>query len=1005
MATFEEQIQQRVLALASSGASDAEIDAFIADAMSAKSSFGPKPVEPVSTITGMTPSEAQARGEAGMEALQAGVAETAAATPPAIMRYGGPVAAGIATGGMSYFPQAASMVGAFGLSEAGAQTLENIFTGEEFRPKQIGVSAMYGVAQPLSIAQTNRAFGLVADNIRAGQGVVNFLANVGLQTAASETARAVDDQRGFFDAILEKPATLTDIALRFGVPTATSLVGTRLSYNTARAEQAASRAEQLTKERFGRRFVLGELLEGYSDMDRRAYADKIPVVVDALDNLGTDISTTVVNAFKGLPGSDDVANGLLKTGAIGRIEQLQAAANAAKRAQEQADAAYLQAGREASADLPKFEENARKAGIEAGRRYALYQVGLRDEFGVKPGDIFIGSATRKQQVEDLAAAAEGSVKTGISSLYDAAGIGINDPVVNMELLVDSISRRIGDKNARVEIMQAIDAKAKSLPTLINADGTLSRSSFLRIRDDIASQLTQAGNTPNYANKVAGQAYQAIVEASEAFMQARDPAKLQSLKTANAANRSIVEAVTGLEPELRESVIPMLKTGRINDVVRLIESPSAIKVADEIEAYASALRGIGDPASKAAADRFKEQTYKAIRDELVENSALSVGGIDDLFRRVDAGQLAKRVDALRANKFPVERLGLGKSDGIKALAKLSNEYGLSVEDANRFLNDLQDIGPRAAEAHFHYEKAARDYLTSGTPAEQKRHLNRMQLEARKAKMDYQTSERLLARARLDPLAELFTSTSLNLNPDTSKNGKYVLALLDAGPYNVRRLMNSLEGPALAQAGIPPAEVARRSRLADTIRKSTAREVFLNSVESSIGPDDKSVAFQQVTNFFYGDSAAASRQRESFVALLGKKTFEELKDKYAKPINSVLQTAKNYGSRIYQFSPETTVAASAVSMVGAAGAPGASGLPGAQRGKILKGWFDDIRATIRNGRINTAYLKFVDPEFSEAYRKSAYNLDRFLNASPRNLVAYQIAQQKDDEANNPQQSPAR
>ncbi len=115
MATFEDQIKQKVLELASAGATEKEIDAFVSDAMSGRSALKAEQPETVSTITGMTPAQAQARAEAGMQALEAGTREFAEAVPPAVARYGVPVAAGMATAPLSFPAAAATMTGTLGL--------------------------------------------------------------------------------------------------------------------------------------------------------------------------------------------------------------------------------------------------------------------------------------------------------------------------------------------------------------------------------------------------------------------------------------------------------------------------------------------------------------------------------------------------------------------------------------------------------------------------------------------------------------------------------------------------------------------------------------------------------------------------------------------------------------------------------------------------------------------------------------------------------------------------
>ncbi|MFN9898996.1 MAG: hypothetical protein ACK55Z_09435, partial [bacterium] len=113
---------------------------------------------------------------------------------------------------------------------------------KEYRPREVGSAMAFGPATPLRIAQTNKLLGLAADNLKASQGVVNFLAQAGLQTAATETARAIDNDKSFLDSIFQAPTTFTEAGVRFGIPAVVSGIGARVAYRSAAAEQAAERA-------------------------------------------------------------------------------------------------------------------------------------------------------------------------------------------------------------------------------------------------------------------------------------------------------------------------------------------------------------------------------------------------------------------------------------------------------------------------------------------------------------------------------------------------------------------------------------------------------------------------------------------------------------------------------------------------------------------------------------------------------------------------------------------
>ncbi len=64
----------------------------------------------------------------------------------AALRYGVPVVAGIATGGASIPAQIAAGATAAGLGEAGAQTVESVAEGQEYRPREILGATVRGAA-------------------------------------------------------------------------------------------------------------------------------------------------------------------------------------------------------------------------------------------------------------------------------------------------------------------------------------------------------------------------------------------------------------------------------------------------------------------------------------------------------------------------------------------------------------------------------------------------------------------------------------------------------------------------------------------------------------------------------------------------------------------------------------------------------------------------------------------------------------------------------------------
>jgi hypothetical protein len=1006
MAQLKDQIRQALTDFVNQNpdATDAELDAIVARVTASQKEEVNRVPETVSTVTGMTPAQAQARGEAGMQGLQAGAIEAAQETPIAGLRYGVPLASAALTSGMSLVPAALTGGAALGLSEAGAQALEKMFSGTDFRQQRILANTALGFAAPLSMAQTNRLIGAGVDNIKFGQGVVNFLANTGTQTAASEVARAIEGEKSLVDYLNpfgpttpDAPSSASDYLLRFGLPVATSAVGTRIAYKNASAQQAEKRFNELTKSRFGGPVMVSELIEGYSPLEQKTIADGIPWLRTRVLSLTGNVGGAIVEHFQGSKNTEDLAKALIATGAVDRIQTLEKQAAAAASAKAAADARAAEAKRLNSLNRFELEEEARKAGIQAAQQYTVFEQAVDGMLGIPRGDLLVGPEQRRLAVQDMAMAAKGAVTAGRNALYEAAGVGINETVVTKDGILASLRAKIPDDVARTKIELVLENVAKRNPAIIQENGNISRGGFLELRNEMVSAMKTAGDDAKYANRIASNAYSAIVDASETYMGAMNPKKLERLQRANASNRSIEEVRSGFAED-RAPVIDLLEEGKIGDVVAIVEKEGAGRALREIDAYASAMEGLGDETSRAAAKVFRAKTFGAIKDNLMESSLLSVPGEDRLASLVDVPLLAKRLDSLRRRGFPTAELRLGTEDEIKALARVSAEIGssMSVEKVNSFLNDAAKLGTGKAEARLRYEQAYRDYLIAPSQAEQSRQLAILKGQAKKAGITLRESEELLARARQDPLAQLFNATDLGINIDTSKNSRWTWALLDSGENNVRRLMAALDGKGSSKAGLTDAQLLARAQLGSNLRKSVARDVFFNAIEAASGPDEKTLRLQQITNLFYGSSDVAERQRKSLIALVGRETFNDYKDKFAEPVRAAVATAERLGEKVYNFRPELTVGASAISY-GAGAGEGAAGKIGAQRGKILGGWFDDISKVVRNNRINEAYLLFVEPTTAKAYRDSMYNLNRFLNSSPRNLVAYRLAQQEDDAAN--------
>lgn len=981
-----------------------EAEALFAQARSQEKapSLGAQRPEPVSTVTGMSPSQAQNRAEAGLSALQEGAVETAKATPAMAMRYGVPIGVGIATGGMGALPIMAAGSAAGGIGEAGAQAIE-YFTGNRSRMEAapIAASTLLGAANPLPMAATNPAeaaivkffTGKVVGDVRATQGIVNFLANTGQSVAASELARSIESKKNFIDALYQGPANAMEAAVRYGPSVVTSAIGSKAASLAQKSEVAAKNRARIEGERFGD-VMVSEILSGYTDLERRVIANGNKVLRDRLQNLGENIGEAIATTFAGAPRSEDIAKQLVsKVPELSKLQQ--EAVDAAARAQK-LTASVREAEARKIAEAPAVRDAANSAAVDAVKKKALYLAAVDKVFGTPAGDISsYAHGARVERLKQTAEAADGAVSEGIGKLFANAGFGINETVTTKADIFRHLDRAVEDKNANQEIKNSIEKAAKRLETLIGPGGEVSRSSFLRIRDDIAAELKLDGKDVKAANRVAGQAYDAIRSASEEYISKFSPNKLEPLRRANRAAAAVFATKAGTGTG--DSAIELMQKGDIGGLVSRIEKEGAGNALDEINAYASAIYSIGDAASDAASKRFVSDAYKAIRDHVIDTSLLKGTGMDDAAKILDPIKLSQRVDSLRQSGFPVMALGMGTPDDIRAMARVSSTTGrgMSVADVNEFLDNAARLGGTTAEARALWQNALKNYeIASGEKAKNIA-LAEMQRREKAARWTSGEKEAAFMKAKADPLVRLFDFTNLNLSDDPSANRQFATALIGSGPSTVKQLMSALADT----KGIPAAEALRRAKLAENIRKSVASDVLFDTVKAATAPGDKRANLTQITDIFYGESRTAKAQRESLRELLGKDVFNNFEQHLGRPASAAIETKKRLGEPIYDFKPEMTVAGGL-----AAGATGGTGQSiSARRGYVVRNFVLDLKNALDNERLNTAYLLYVDPVTAPAFKRASYDLNKFLSASPRNLMMYRLAMTRDTGGAQQQQQP--
>lgn len=889
-------------------------------------------------------------------------------------RYAAPVAAGLATGGIGLVP---AML-ASGAATAGSEALAEGLEGEagmrgEIDYRRIAGSGIAGSVVPIPLRAAAQSA------VSTGQAVVNFLQNAGAMTAANEAASFVE--KGQFQA----PQGASEFLVRFGAPVALAGVGTKASLALARQEARVAKATKLSEERFGGTVMVGEVEPGLAEFEARRFRNNNPVARRAAysmdQNLGNAIKRDIID---GAPNPDQLAAQfvpyLQDTAAL---KQQYDSALARQKALNDQSAIAITQDVQTAVDL---EKQAKAAGIEAVKTRALSNEGTAQMLGSLDLDVSqVARGTRRDFLKQLAQASEDAVDLGLSELYGRAGINMGAPVARVDDVRKNITRLVDNVVEGPALVKMFDSAIQQ-DGMLTAGGDLTLAGYRKVRDLISKGLVATGEERSAASRLAGQAYEAARSASESYIASVYPKDVSdSFRSANRAAAGIAQ--TGPRAS---TVLQYVKEGKIDELVKLIEFEGYSDAIKSLEAYASALAGVGNKASRAAAKQFMSNIGLAIRDHLIDTSIKSGQGVDDVSKIIDHDKLVQRVDALRQKGISPQALGFPSPDVVKSLARVSSTQpgAISVDDLQRFLDDTVRIGVPAAEARLIYENGYKQYLTS-TDAKVRR-LKAEQLERlrKEAKFEVGEAEAVYQRAINDPLVKLFNEPGISVSPKPGANPDYVSRLLSAGKRSVQALTEALQDPVL---GNPELTLRRLNNLA-ALKKSAIADVFGETFRRAISPGDQRVELERITDFFYGPTQ--STEREALKSLIGAEAFKNLQDRFVAPVQKILKQREVLNQPLTDISPELIVGAGFLGQ-----------LQGKTTGGVVLGnFYKRGLGTISDRAYNVFYGLYVDPVISRDFLRLNGDINAFVNSSPRNAMLYQMML-REDEANNPPQSQAR
>jgi len=894
------------------------------------------------------------------------IQQQAAKTGTEMVRYGAPIAAGIATGGLGFIPTALAGSSASVAGEFLAQSSEIAQgTRPEYDSGAIAASGVFGLAAPTKFAP------------KIAPKIINFLTNAGINVGASELGRYL--QKGAYEA---PTLGIKDIGLRFGIPLGAAALTSAVQTKAKNVADIAAQRETISSGRFGGSVMASEILPQYTGLEAKVISDGNEYAVKAYKNLDSEIGPTLAKAYEGAKDSAEIAAKL--TPYVGELTSLQQSARLARDEANRLETQATQAIASQSSDALKLKADAKDAAMKASIENFVYGQGVERIFGgvsQKIGTIIKGASM--ENIRGIAKAAKESTEAGLDRIWTNAGVGLNDTIVTVDDIVRSATKAtakglgLEGEGARREFIEVL---GKTLGNLSDESGNIPLWKYRQIRDEFVRELTDKTKDANYAHRVASTSYDVIKDAANSYVEKNLPGQAEKWKFANAASAAIYKAK-------KSNVIDLIAEGNMDGVLGLMKKEGMAKpILAEIDAYAASIAGTEAKGAKYAAVRFKQDTMDAIRDTLVEDSLHFGKGQDSASKIIDFPKLITTLDELRQRKFPVELLGFGSannpltSSDIRQLAKIStagSEGGMTVEQFSKYIENRKNFGAGAAAARTAYDKAYKDFLISNDVESRAAAADRMSKEAKAAGFKAGEIEAAHLAAQSDPLIVLLSDTKMGLSQDPAQNGKWIASLFSMSRSTVGQFVDKLN-----QSG--------RGALLEDIKKSAMTDVMRDTFSKTQDVVNKKSNIKNVLNFFEGENGKS--RSEILETLMGADEYANFKKNFSEPIKKIVQTREALSDKYPSIEDLVRPAVSGQGLANKK-ATGASLYLTAVR---------NVKKLIDEQRYNLIYALYVNPSTANAYVKSMYDMDKFISSSAANSMAIKLAMQRD--ANNKSNQPA-
>jgi len=759
--------------------------------------------------------------------------------------------------------------------------------------------------------------------------------------------------------------------LRFGVPVVSSMFTSGLSSRAQDQVAAEKLRKEISDSRLGGSVTLSELKSEYTDFEANRIARGLPLARENLANMDANIGPAIMSAFPEAGSSKQLSDDL--TAMVGKLSETQNAWKMANAAYQESMGAVRDAVSRNAENAPELISNAKKAALEVEKAKLLHQGAINIQLGGSMPDLGkLAEGVRMQNLRATAQAAKGATSSAIDDLYNRADVGPNYPVVNF----GGIEKLINSKTGKGQDFEYTAGRKEMIGVIREVFGgdratpltTLPREGMRELQAKFAQKLTKPGSDPVTVNRMAARYYNVVRDASDAFMLAKNPAKFAQYKTAQSAAAAEFHA-------RKTGAMDLISDGDITGLVSLIQRQGANGVLSEIEAYANIIGGTfdkmklgGAAQSLKAADAFRNSVHESVSHALLD-SATKVGrgsGFTD-YRAINFNQLSSDMQSLATKGYPIGRLGMGSTDQIALLAKLGakSEYGITVAEFPKLLEEIDTLGISVALARNNYRQSVRNSLIIGGAQKAGNKTARLLRLSKDAKQTESDAFKAYEAASKDPLVVFMDGTRVKLSSDPAGNRDFIDRIQSLDSETASGLMAALRAKG-------------RGADAEILKRGTLNGIMQDFGSAADGANNRA-NINKIVDFFTSINPDDERKRKTFEAIVGEDSMDLLRKNFIDPMKKIVD-------RRFLLS----------------GGSSSQGIAGQARGKLgttssayIAGNFAQVLEMIQGKRYNMLHTLFLNPNTAPDFAAVGNNIDKFIAKTPVNAIAIRLALQQDSD----------